>query len=103
MKTIAEIISAKFNDNGMCFEAEDGRLLLEVLEEECVRRSERSADVRYELSDESAIVVSGGGWDLGHPGAHLRCWCWPTACGLSGHHPECEERPWLCHALQASD
>lgn len=86
METIAQQIAERFID-GQCFEAEDGRQLIDVLEQECVHRSEHGTDVRYELSDESAIVISGGSaWDIGYPGSWRECYCWSS----QPHHDDCE-------------
>jgi len=84
-KTVAEIISHKFGDNGSCFVADDGRQLTECLEEECTGKTTAGGDeVRFEFSDHSVIVVAGGAWDLGYPDS--RCHCWVS----TGHHAECE-------------
>ena len=82
MKTIAQTI-ADFFVHGQCSE-KDGRSISVACAEECVDRDEEGTSSRYEFQDESTIIVSSGGWDLGFTG--LDCFCWEGA----GHHSDCE-------------
>ena len=67
-KTLADIIAAKFNDDGQQFETAEGEQLEDVLMayDATVDRSGDFADdpVAYRLPDGSAIVTAGDGWDI---------------------------------------
>lgn len=84
-KTIAETISAQLNDDGQCWETSDGKTLEQLCAAASVRRDYRDSHGTKVLvnrfSDDSSIVETGGGWDLGYP----HCYCWRGV----GHSDDC--------------
>lgn len=89
MKTTAQKISARFDDDGTNFfeSCSPCAHIVDVCESLCVRvdreidKAEVSA-TRYTFADDSAITISGGAWDLVYPD----CFCWHAA----GHRDDCE-------------
>ena len=78
--TIAQKISARFDDDGQCFDATDGQNPIHI-DAACrvharpiyEDRDREDASVRYEFADGSVITIDGGwAWDFGRIG----CWCW---------------------------
>ncbi len=85
--TTAECIALRFQNDGQRFMV-DGDHIADV----CLHTGPHPPNTigdseRYEFSDGSAIVITGGGWDIGHP-APATCHCWPYA-RVGGHSDEC--------------
>lgn len=86
--TIAEVIAKQFENDGNVYEDKNGATLDDVCEAKCVNSNSDSGDLtRYEFTDQSAIVTTGGPWDIGYPGSNRPCFCWKT---WEGHHENCE-------------
>jgi len=86
--TTAERIARMFNDDGQCFDPANGlHISCVTIEDVCGWECRVKIDhkgsyaSRYTFEDESVLIVTEGGWDLGH----LDCWCWQGA----GHSDEC--------------
>ena len=63
--TIAQSISARFDDDGQNWIDFAGVELEDVLDELTRRESDRLGEkARWELADGSAIVIAGDGWDI---------------------------------------
>lgn len=76
--TIAERVSALFDEDGHVWADAEGRDLEEVGKAVDPGRVQRTEDlaaglVRYLYSDGSSIVAAESGWDLGYG---EDCWCW---------------------------
>ena len=92
--TIAKKIAEMFGNDGQQWTTKLCGLVEadvdEVCSQYCTDPGRRGESTRYEFDDGSAIVVTPGGWDFGHP-APCTCHCWPEAY-RGGHADECEER-----------
>lgn len=73
--TTAQQIAAQLGDDGTHFETSDGRRLESLAEAAGGVRETCGAMTRWAFPDESALTVSGAGWDIGFP----NCWCWAGA------------------------
>lgn len=82
MATIAEQIAERFNNNGQQWVDADG----EHIETACNDEGQYEAQgetARYEFFDGSAIVITGGGWDIGFDAADVEAderkrFAWPA-------------------------
>ena len=79
--TLAERASALFDDDGLCWTAEDGRDLNEVCHDlGAVTVIDDLRGARYHFADGSAIVAADEAWDLGYVGDEYEdCLCWQAA------------------------
>lgn len=94
-KTKANLMSARYGDDGLRSVDADGIGIEDALEDAGATRDysqERDA-IRYSFDDGSSIVVAGGSWDLGHPSG---CHCWEGAPGE--HEPGCDLSGEVLHA-----
>ncbi len=85
--TMAEQISARYDDDGQCWTDAQGIHLEAALRDAFARAELRpgTTDVtRWTLGDGSVITTAGDGWDYGYPD----CWCWRGA----GHAEHCTAR-----------
>lgn len=82
-RTAAQVISARFGDDGQRWTDAEGVHIEDVCaaEGDRVRNDERDC-TRYVFGDGSAITIAGGGWDLGY----AECSCWQG----EGHDDRCE-------------
>lgn len=76
-QTIAQQISAQFNDDGRKFEDADGTDLCEVIDARCTSKDRRhdhlEDSTRYYFADGSSIIVAADCWDLGIAGTDCHC------------------------------
>ncbi len=86
--TTAEKIALQFENDGQVFEVDDIHIADVCQDVAWYPPSVTSDSERYEFTDGSAIVVTGGGWDLGFP-APATCHCWPNA-NHGRHSDDCE-------------
>jgi len=87
--TKAKQIASQYDNDGQCFEDYDGMHITHPCGGLALFEDTRGDSTRYEFRDGSAIVITGGGWDVGHP-APAACHCWPDA-NHGGHQEDCEE------------
>ena len=81
-KTQAEQVSALLDDDGLEFEAEDGRSLDDLCKAYGARHTSNDiCDDHFSFADGSAISVHGGAWDIGYPD----CGCWRDNVRRFGH------------------
>ena len=87
--TAAEGIANRFNNDGQCWRDSSGVRIYDIVQANAasvcgVLRGNVGDSERFEFADGSAIVITGGGWDMGYP-APCACHCWIS----QPHH--CEE------------
>ena len=87
--TTAEHIALQFKNDGQIFEV-DGIHIADI----CYDSTPHGPDIigdseRYEFIDGSAIVLTGGAWDIGFP-APATCHCWPDGSG-GRHNDDCDD------------
>ena len=87
MKTDAERMARRFNDDGHNFTA-NGVTLDDACRSAGARREWRNGPgtdtYRWRFADGSVITIAGAAWDLGFSD----CYCWQGG----GHSDECENR-----------
>jgi hypothetical protein len=86
--TTAENIAARFNNDGQIFEIGGVQIIDVCRDTSTAHRVNRAGDSeRFEFSDGSAIVISGGGWSIGFS-APATCHCWSDA-HYGKHNGDC--------------
>lgn len=86
--TIAEEISALFDDDGMAPFDCDVITIDEACSDRRATNEVRNGDsIRYDFSDGSSIVTVSGAWDFGMPDSDCHCWLG------AGHHDDCQRIP----------
>ena len=85
-RTIAQNIAADFHDDGL----HTTTLVLERCDKEAADRDQdwNVGSTRFIFADDSAIVVTDDGWDLGFTDCDCHCW---QGAGHSDNCPEGED------------